>query len=696
MDLPDPHRSRAVLIGVGEYRKDRTLTPLPAARNNVTDFAKIITDPRYWGLPPEHCVPLIDPEEASTVAMTVARMAEEAQDTFIMYFSGHGLVAPDGDLILALANTDHEKAQFSGLRYEWIREAVRGSTARRRIVILDCCFSGRALTAMSDARSLVIGQIDIEGIYVITAAPANRPAIAPVGQRHTAFTGSLINVFRTGVSNGPEYLRLSDIYHATLHEMARAGRPRPQQLGTNTVAHMALVRNAAWRLPQATALHVPRPVTGAGLELAAGVRAALCAVRPTLGPTGRDALTAIRTLNGGRRTWRVGVELLHEAALTMRSQYGDGAATAALVSGVLIIQLDQALERGEDPVLLGSAIESSADRIRTWLRAQSRFDNTVEQVKHALFAALGHSEVAQLVADGVARVGARNVAIAAVATPGSQLDMTSRVTLATRILSPNAPATPLTLRNPLIAVVLDDRLEGLSTAGEMRNRSLLLIAPRISVSKLRRLLHTFSRIVVVRPLDPNLSLDHLRSSLGPFLNDLPKGQLTRRALITDSATTIIGVADQSDQEVDRAAIYLGRQGGESDDEFARRLASASRALAITRAAEDSGVYVGGGTALYHVSQRLAKAADTGIAGLICGALASALAEPMRQIVQNAGGDPGSICSQLANGAPGSMGFNANSAMLENLAAVGVVDPVVTVEAIFAQSIATAARYLSLV
>ncbi|MDQ0913520.1 hypothetical protein QFZ32_009250 [Streptomyces canus] len=56
--LPDPARSRAVLIGMDTYVH---LEALPAVRNNVARLAELLMDRGLWGLPPEHCVVLNNP-----------------------------------------------------------------------------------------------------------------------------------------------------------------------------------------------------------------------------------------------------------------------------------------------------------------------------------------------------------------------------------------------------------------------------------------------------------------------------------------------------------------------------------------------------------------------------------------------------------------------------------------------------------
>ena len=73
------------------------------------------------------------------------------------------------------------------------------SRAMRRIVILDCCYSGRALGQMFDRISAVADEASAEGTFVLAATAENKTALAPPGQQYTAFTNELLNVIHDGI-----------------------------------------------------------------------------------------------------------------------------------------------------------------------------------------------------------------------------------------------------------------------------------------------------------------------------------------------------------------------------------------------------------------------------------------------------------------------------------------------------------------
>jgi len=241
--LPDPQRSYAVLIGTGTYRSDQ-LPDLPAVANNLQDLSDVLTDPALGGLPTERCVLVPDPSDPRTLFRTLRRYAVAAEDTFLVYFAGHGQTGLRNELYLSLAETVPDELKVSALAFDLLRDVLADCPAANRVVILDCCFSGRAIQDMAGEDSL-LGQVGIEGTYVLTSTPVNAVALAPAGAAHTAFTGELLRLLRSGIPSGPEFLTYGEIYRQLLYTTTTRGLPVPRQRGTGTVDLLALSRNPA-------------------------------------------------------------------------------------------------------------------------------------------------------------------------------------------------------------------------------------------------------------------------------------------------------------------------------------------------------------------------------------------------------------------------------------------------------------------
>ncbi|MEV5980555.1 caspase family protein [Streptomyces sp. NPDC052114] len=284
--LPDPTLSRAVLIGTASYRH---LPQLSAVETNLVDLAGELCDATVWGLPVQHCAVVADPSSPSAMLDPVHRAADEATDTLLVYYAGHGMRDADSaDLYLALGES-RENMGYTAVAYQHLRAGLRASRARRKIVILDCCFSGRAARALG-GDDVLAAQAAVDGAYVLTASPRDRVALAPDGERYTAFTGELLGILREGVPDAPELIDLETLYRALDERLRAKNRPLPQRSQENGVGRLPLARNRARSAPS----------TPAGPVLHADVRAAMVATGLNLARllraegTVKDALPVLR------------------------------------------------------------------------------------------------------------------------------------------------------------------------------------------------------------------------------------------------------------------------------------------------------------------------------------------------------------------------------------------------------------------
>ncbi|MEV6527870.1 caspase family protein [Longispora sp. NPDC051575] len=238
MTLADPSKSRAVLVGTASYDH---LQDLPAVANNLARLKELFTDPEVWGLNPEHCVVLLDPTRDG-VLEAIGSAADSATDTLVIYFAGHGI--PDSrsqELHLALPTTTPDRL-FRAVSYGDVRRAVLDSRSANKVVLLDCCYSGRAMAAgMGTAEAGM--EVGIDGAYLMTASAATRTSSAPIGATYTAFTGEVIAALADGLPTDADVLYMEDIYFHVHKELAAKGLPKPQQMLSNGGRSIAVARN---------------------------------------------------------------------------------------------------------------------------------------------------------------------------------------------------------------------------------------------------------------------------------------------------------------------------------------------------------------------------------------------------------------------------------------------------------------------
>jgi molecular chaperone DnaK len=248
MRRPDSGRSRVVLVGTATYTADRSLKDLPSVLSNLTDLVSALSQPVHGWFTEEHCTVVRDPARAEDVGGRLAEIAPQAEDLLLVYYAGHGLLDSRGNLYLGLSHTRRDLLRYTAMPFDGVREIVADSPARNRVVILDCCFSGRAIDVMAPD-DVVMDQTQITGSYTLTATASGVAALAPSGERNTAFTGQLLRLLREGDPRAPQELTLDHVYRSLYRGLRSRGLPEPRRQGTDTVEDLVLARNLGYRPP---------------------------------------------------------------------------------------------------------------------------------------------------------------------------------------------------------------------------------------------------------------------------------------------------------------------------------------------------------------------------------------------------------------------------------------------------------------
>ncbi|MFD9572011.1 caspase domain-containing protein [Streptomyces sp. NPDC059982] len=239
----DPARSRLVVIGTPRYRDER-LPDVPAIAHNVAGLAAAFTDPELGGFTEGHCRTVPAAADLPQAGDILTTAAEQAGDLLLVSYSGHGLIDRLGKPYLSLAATRPDRPASYALSFEAVRETFLDSRADNRVLILDSCFSGRAIgrPLAAEAQSL-LSALEVSGSCTLTAATANRVALALDGERHTAFTERLLRLFRNGSPTAGQMPTPADTHRHLHAQLTAEGLPVPQQRGTDTAGQLGLVRN---------------------------------------------------------------------------------------------------------------------------------------------------------------------------------------------------------------------------------------------------------------------------------------------------------------------------------------------------------------------------------------------------------------------------------------------------------------------
>jgi WD40 repeat protein len=260
-----PKKTRVVLIGSSVY-DDSTLPPILKIRDNIPDLARLFRDQAVIGVESDKVVEVLDPPERDDAIKAVIKAANEATDTLVVYYAGHGMIgAWTPSLYLAVKKTPRNAPDELGISSVSLLDIIRRSPALKRILILDCCFSGRIVTSFMGPKeeigvrkflaNFVEKSFSLEGGYILAASGPHELATFLYDEKHTDFTGALINILEKGVPGGPEYFTTNFIYeHISSASRALPGMPNPVQLIINRGGDIVVALNRLSQRP------IPSPV----------------------------------------------------------------------------------------------------------------------------------------------------------------------------------------------------------------------------------------------------------------------------------------------------------------------------------------------------------------------------------------------------------------------------------------------------
>jgi hypothetical protein len=241
----DVDKSRAVLVGTSRYFKDPDNLPnLPAVVANIIDFERLIRDPGTMGLGADRVERILDEEDIAHVAERVAELSSSAEDLFLFYYSGHGLISESGDLLLTFTKSSHAYAEANCLHWATLKKYLLSSNATTKLVILDCCFSGRASELMGVEGEVLKRDLDVHGTIVLASSPKNEPSLASsADMRRTAFTDALLVAIEQGVDNSSMTVSIDEVFNTTRQKLRSVAAPEPQMVGSAGAHGVSLVLN---------------------------------------------------------------------------------------------------------------------------------------------------------------------------------------------------------------------------------------------------------------------------------------------------------------------------------------------------------------------------------------------------------------------------------------------------------------------
>ncbi|HSX27712.1 MAG TPA: chaperonin GroEL [Patescibacteria group bacterium] len=486
------------------------------------------------------------------------------------------------------------------------------------------------------------------------------------------------------------------------------------------------------------------------------------AVRSTMGPKGRnvvigksygnptvthDGVTVAKgvelaDVDDETLGYKVGAELIKQAASKMNDVAGDGTTTVTVLTYHILSEANKLIAAGHNPMLLRKGLESAAHDVITKLGSLSEDIKTnKKRVAEVATISAGDNEIGELIADVIDNVGKDGVVTV---EEGQGLALESEVvegfTFDRGFVSPymvtDAARMEAIYDKPSI-VITDKKissiqeflplLEKLAQAGK---KDLVLIAEDVEGEALgtlilNRLKGVFNTIAIKAPafgdrrkeiLDDiatltgatviteergmsfeNVELDVVGSARKVIVNKdettiiegagRPSAMKSRMGQINTQIATSTSEYDKENLEKRRAAlsgkVAVIKVGGATETEIEEKKFRVDDAVAAVKAALDEGIVPGGGVTLINLIFAI-KPTTSGDASVLAGQslLFRSFEQPFRILLENAGLNPDEWLPQVRKAKPG-QGVDVNKPdKLVDLKAAGIVDPTrVTKEAI---------------
>ena len=492
----------------------------------------------------------------------------------------------------------------------------------------------------------------------------------------------------------------------------------------------------------------------------AGAEILYNAVKTTMGPKGRnvvisksygapsvthDGVTVAKGVDLPEEDdetlgYKVGAELIKQAANKMNDVAGDGTTTVTVLTYHILNEANKLIAAGHNPMQLRKGLEAAAhDVIKHLSGVAEDIKDDKKRVAEVATISAGDAEIGELIADVIAKVGKEGIVTV---EQGQGLGLESEVvegfTIDRGFVSPYFVTDPNRMEavyeKPAI-VVTDKKissvqeflpmLEKLAQAGK---KDLVLVAEDVEAEALatlvlNKLKGVFNTVAVKAPAFGDRRKDILQDIAiltGATVITEEQGHTfesadlsfvgsARKVIVTKDDTTIIegsgnpievearikqisAQADAASSEYDkenldkrRAAlkgkVAVIKVGGATETEIEEKKYRVDDAVAAVKAALDEGIVPGGGVTLVNAAAEIKiTGADAETAGKQL--LKNALEQPFRILLTNSGLNADEWLPQVRAAKVG-QGINVNHPdKLVDLKAAGIVDPArVTKEAV---------------
>jgi len=229
---------RALIVGIDNY----TGAPLGGCVNDANAIANVL-ESHSDGAPNFETKLLTSPNDNITRASlreAVEALFTGACDTALFYFSGHGVIKSTGGYIVTTDNRKYDE----GISMDAMLTLANKSTAKNKVILLDCCHSGAFGSPETTGGSAALIS---EGLTVLTASRASESAMEINGSG--LFTALVVDALQGGAADLRGHVTPGSIY-AYVDQALGAWDQRP--IFKTNVTQFTSLRNVTPPVPLST------------------------------------------------------------------------------------------------------------------------------------------------------------------------------------------------------------------------------------------------------------------------------------------------------------------------------------------------------------------------------------------------------------------------------------------------------------
>jgi chaperonin GroEL len=447
----------------------------------------------------------------------------------------------------------------------------------------------------------------------------------------------------------------------------------------------------------------------------------------------KDGVTVAKEIELEDKFENMGAQMVRAVASKTNDIAGDGTTTATVLAQSIVNEGVKAVAAGMNPMDLKRGIDLAVTEVVANLaKKAAKITSSSEVAQVGTISANGEKSIGEMIANAMQKVGNEGViTVEEAKTAETELEVVEGMQFDRGYLSPyfvtNAEKMTAVLEDPLI-LLHEKKLGNLQAilpileAVVQSSRPLLIISEDVEgealatlvVNRLRGGLKVAAvkapgfgdrRKAMLEDIAVLTGGQVISEDLGIKLENVTLDMLgtAKRVEISKENTTIVdGAGSKADIEArvaqiksqieettsdydkeklqERLAKLAGgvaviKVGGSTEIEVKERKDRVDDALNATRAAVEEGIVAGGGVALLRASSNLQAKGENSDQQAGINIVRRALQEPIRQIVQNSGGEGSVVVGKILENASDTYGYDAQTGEFGDMIKMGIIDPV---------------------